>query len=78
MRWAGHVAHMRDRTGAYRVLEGRPDGKSPLGRSRCIRDDTIKLHHQEVGWGGMYRIVLAQDRETWQVVVNAVMNLWVL
>jgi hypothetical protein len=31
MGWAGHVAHMRDRTGTYRVLVRRPDGKSPLG-----------------------------------------------
>jgi len=27
MRWAGHVAHMGDRIGAYRVLVGRPEGK---------------------------------------------------
>jgi hypothetical protein len=36
MRCAGHVAHKRDKTGAYRVLVGRPDGKSPLGRPRHI------------------------------------------
>ena len=52
MSWAGHVAHMRDRTGAYRVLMGRPDGKSPLGRPRCIWDDTIKMDLKEVEWGG--------------------------
>jgi hypothetical protein len=34
MRWAGHVARIGDRRGAYRVLVGRPDGKRPLGRSR--------------------------------------------
>jgi len=77
MRWAGHVGHMRDKTGAYRVLVGRPDGKSLLGRLRCIWDDTIKMDHQEVGWEGIYCIVLAQDRERWRVLVNAVMNLWV-
>ena len=49
MRWAGHVAHMRDMTCVYRVLVGRPDRKSPLGRPRCIWDDTIKMDHQEVG-----------------------------
>jgi len=31
MRWAGHVARMRDRRGAYKTLVGRPDGKKPLG-----------------------------------------------
>jgi hypothetical protein len=59
MRWAWHVSHMRDKTGAYRVLVGRPDGKSPLGRPSCMWDDTNKMDHQEVGWGGMYCIVLA-------------------
>jgi hypothetical protein len=31
MRWAGHVAHMVERRGAYRVLVGKPEGKRPLG-----------------------------------------------
>jgi hypothetical protein len=35
MRWAGHVAHMGERRGMYRVLVGKPEGKRPLGRSRC-------------------------------------------
>jgi hypothetical protein len=34
MRWAGHVARMGERRGVYRVLVGRPEGKSPLGRPR--------------------------------------------
>ena len=32
MRWAGHVARMRERRGAYRVSVERPEGKSPLGK----------------------------------------------
>jgi hypothetical protein len=35
IKWAGHVAHMGERSGAYRVLVGKPDGKRPLGRPRC-------------------------------------------
>jgi hypothetical protein len=31
MRWVWHVAHKRDKRGAYRVLVGRPEGKKPLG-----------------------------------------------
>jgi len=34
MRWAGHVAHMVKRRGAYRILVGRPEGRRPLGRPR--------------------------------------------
>jgi hypothetical protein len=34
MRWAGHVACMREGRGVYRVLVGRPEGKRPLGRPR--------------------------------------------
>jgi len=32
MRWAGHVAHMGEGRGVYRVLVGKPEGKRPLGR----------------------------------------------
>jgi hypothetical protein len=34
MRWAGHVARMGEERGVYRVLVGKPEGKSPLGRPR--------------------------------------------
>ena len=33
-RWSGNVARMGEMRGAYRVLEGRPEGKRPLGRPR--------------------------------------------
>jgi len=32
--WAGHVARMGEKTGVYRVLVGKPEGKRPLGRTR--------------------------------------------
>jgi hypothetical protein len=31
MRWAGHVARMGEKTNAYRILVGNPEGKKPLG-----------------------------------------------
>ena len=34
MSWAGHVAHMGEERGVYRVLVGKPEGKRPLGRPR--------------------------------------------
>jgi hypothetical protein len=57
MKWAGHVARMGDRRGAYRILVGRPAGKRPLGRSRR-RQNNIKMDLQEVGRGGMDWIYL--------------------
>jgi hypothetical protein len=37
--------------------------------------DNIKMYFQDVGWGGMDWIDLAQDRNRWRAVVNAVMNI---
>jgi hypothetical protein len=51
MRWAGHVACMRDRRGVYRVLVGKPEGKRPLGRPRCRWEDNSKMDLEEVGCG---------------------------
>jgi hypothetical protein len=48
---------MREGKGVYRVLVGRPEGKRPLGRPRCRWEDNIKMDLQEVGCGGMLRIL---------------------
>jgi hypothetical protein len=55
-------------------LVGRPDGKRPFGRPRHRWEDAIKMDLQKVGWGSMYWIALAQDRDRWWVFVNAVMD----
>ena len=65
---------MEDRRGVYRFLVEKPEGKSPLGRPRCRWEDNIKIDLQEVGCGGMEWIDLAQDRDRWRALVNAVMN----
>jgi hypothetical protein len=44
---------MGEKKGIYRVLREKPDGKRPLGRSRCRWEDNIKMDLQEVGCGGM-------------------------
>ena len=43
MRWTEHVLRMGERRGVYRVLVGKPEGKSPLGRPRCRWEDNIKM-----------------------------------
>jgi hypothetical protein len=75
LRWAGHVARMGERRGAYRPLVGKPEGRRPLGRPWRRWKDNIKMDMREVGWGGMDWINLAQDRDRWRALVNTVMNL---
>ena len=74
-RWAGHVARMGEERGVYRVLVGKPEGRRPLGRPRRRWVDKIRMDLQEVGYGYMDWIGLAQDRDSWRTLVSAVMNL---
>jgi hypothetical protein len=70
------VARIGERRGAYRALMGRPEGRRPLERPRRRWEDNIKMDLREVGWGGgMDWINLAEDKDRWRVLVNAVMNL---
>jgi len=66
---------MRDIRVLYRVLVGKLEEKRKLGRPRRTWEDNIKMDLQEVGFGCMDWIELAQDRDRWRALVNAVMNL---
>jgi hypothetical protein len=65
------------RRGIYRVLVRKPEGRRPFGRPRRSWEYNIELDLQEVGYGVMDCIDLAQDRYWWRALANAVMNLLV-
>jgi hypothetical protein len=75
MKWVGHVAGMGEKKNACRILMGKPEGKRPLGRPRRRWVDNIKIDLREIGWGAMYWIDLAQDRDQWRALTNTIMNL---
>jgi hypothetical protein len=77
MRWAEHVTRMGEKRNAYRLSEGKPGGKRPLGRQRRRRLDNIKMDLGEIGWGGGDWIRLTQNRNRWRALVNALMKLLV-
>jgi hypothetical protein len=60
MRWAGHVARMRQNRNAYRILVGMPEGKRPLGRPRRRWLDNIKMDLREIGGDEVDWIDMAQ------------------
>jgi hypothetical protein len=65
----------RENRNAYRILVGKPEEKRPLGRPKRRWVVSIKMDIRETGWDGMDLINLAQDRDQWRAVMNAVMNL---
>jgi hypothetical protein len=77
MKWVGHVVHMGEGRGVYRVLVGRPKGKRPLGRPRYRWEDNIMIDLREMEIEGANWIRLAQDRVQWWAFVNMVMKLQV-
>jgi hypothetical protein len=54
---------------------GKPEGRRPLERSRHRWEDNIEMVFQEVGRACMDWISLAQDKDRWWAIVNAVMKL---
>ena len=74
-RRAGHVERMMESRSGHRVLVGKPEGKRPLRKSRRRWEDNIKTDLREVGCEGMDWIDLAQDRDSWRALLNAVMIL---
>jgi hypothetical protein len=72
------VTRMGEERKVYKALVGKPEGVRPLGRPRRRREDWIRMDLREIGLVGVNWIRLAQDKDRWRAVVNAVMNLRVL
>jgi hypothetical protein len=60
---------MGEKRNAYRLLVGKPEGETPLGRPRR------RMNLREVGWGDVEWIGLAQNRNRWGALVNSVLCL---
>jgi hypothetical protein len=75
MRWAWLAERMGESRGVYRVLVGKPEGKSSLGRFSRRWEDNIKMDLQEVGCSGMDWIEQAQNRDGWRAFLTDIVNL---
>jgi hypothetical protein len=73
--WAGHVACMGEGRGICRLLVGKHGGKRPLGKHGVDGQIILRWILRKLGCGGMDWIKLAQDRDRWWALVNAVMHL---
>jgi hypothetical protein len=66
---------MGEKRNVYGLLGGKPEGKRPLERPRYRWVNKINMDLVQIEWGGVDWISLAQDRDKWRGLVNAVMNL---
>ena len=65
---SGNVARMEEGRGAHKILVGKPQGKTPLGRLRHRWEDNIKMDLEEVRRGCGDWMELAKDRDRWQAL----------
>jgi hypothetical protein len=77
MRWAGHVARIGEGKTCTRFRWESPRERDHL-KDQDVREVGMKMDLREIGWGGVEWIHLAQERDGWRALVNAVMNPWVL
>jgi hypothetical protein len=61
----------------HKILVGKPGGKKPVGESRRICEDNIRMDIRGRGWLAMDWIDLAEDTDQWGALVSTVMNFWV-
>jgi hypothetical protein len=68
MIWARHVTGIGEKRNAYKILVGKTEGNTPLGRIICMWEDNIKMDFIEIGWGGIDWVDQAQDRDQWELL----------
>jgi len=73
----GHVASTGEIRNVYKIFVRKPKGKRPLGKPMHKWEGNITMDLREIGWEGVDRIHLAQDRDQMWAPVNTVMNLQV-
>jgi hypothetical protein len=61
-RWEGHIVCMGEMKNTYKILTGKPEGKKPVGGSRRIWEDNIRMESSETGWETVDWIHMAQYR----------------
>jgi hypothetical protein len=60
---------------AYRILVGKSEEKTPLGKPMLRWEDNIKVDLGEIGWGGWTRFIWLKVGYQWRALVNTIMNL---
>ena len=75
LRWADHVARIKEDSSALKILTGIPAGKIPLGMPRRRWEDNIRMDLKETCINTRNWVDLAQHRDYWRSLVNAALNL---
>jgi hypothetical protein len=75
MRGARHVARIGEKRNVYRLLVGKLSEERLLGRPRRRWINSVMRDILDIGLGGVVWVSLAQDRDKWRALLNAVMNL---
>ena len=66
---------MEEGRSAFKILTGKPTGKTPLGRPWLRWEDNIRMDLEEIGINARNWVDSAQDRDYWRGLVNAAFNL---
>jgi hypothetical protein len=75
LRWEGHVARMKEGRSSFKIVKDKPTRKRSLGRLRCRWEDNTRMDLEEIGINAGNWVDSAQDRNYWEVLVNAALNL---